>query len=96
MYAAILHLTFPPENHAAVVEFLRDEMLPVIRDNAGFRDFRVLDAGVAGELVMIDTWDRREDSEAAGTHPSAVHVHQRYAALGIEVSSARRYEVVVA
>jgi hypothetical protein len=45
---------------------------------------------------MIDTWRRREDSEAAGARPSAVRVHERYTALGITVSTARRYEVVVA
>ena len=69
MYAAILHLSFPPENHTDVVRFLGAEMLPVIRDNDGFLDFRVMDAGVPGELVMIDIWRRREDSEAAGAKP---------------------------
>jgi len=55
-----------------------------------------MDAGVPGELVMIDTWRRREDSDAAGARPAAVRVHERYNALGITVSTARRYEVVVA
>jgi quinol monooxygenase YgiN len=96
VYAAILYLSFPPENHAEVVRFLGDEMLPVIRGNDGFVDFRVMDAGVPGELVMIDTWRRREDSDAAGAKPAAVRVHERYNALGITVSTARRYEVVVA
>jgi quinol monooxygenase YgiN len=96
MYAAILYLSFPPGNHAEVVRFLGEEMLPVIRDNEGFVDFRVMDAGVPGELVMIDSWRRREDSEAAGARPTAVSVHERYTALGITVSSAKRYEVVVA
>ena len=96
MYAAILHLSFPPENHTDVVRFLGAEMLPVIRDNDGFLDFRVMDAGVPGELVMIDTWRRREDSEAAGAKPAAVTVHERYNALRITVSAAQRYEVVVA
>jgi quinol monooxygenase YgiN len=96
MYAAILYLSFPPANHTEVVRFLGEEMLPVIRDNDGFVDFQVMDAGEPGELVMIDTWRRREDSEAAGAKPAAVSVHERYAALGITVSTARRYEVVVA
>ena len=95
MYAAILHLSFPPENHAEVVRFLGEEMLPVIRDNDGFIDFRVMDAGVPGELVMVDTWYQREDSEAASSKPAAVSVHERYNALGITVSAARRYSVVV-
>ena len=96
MYAAILSLSFPPENHADVVRFLGGEMLPVMRANAGFIDFQVMDAGVPGELVMIDTWRRREDSEAAGGQPEAVQVHERYTALQITVSAARRYTVVVA
>jgi quinol monooxygenase YgiN len=94
MYAAILHLTFPPQNHDAVVDFLHSEMGPVIRDNSGFLDFRVLDAGEHGELVMIDTWDSRAASEEAAARPGAVEVHERYQALGIKVSAAKRYEVV--
>ncbi len=94
MYAAILHMTFPPERHDDVVRFLRDEMLPVIRDNAGFIDFRVLDPNSPGELVTIDTWERREDSVRAIQRPDAVAVHSRYADLGLEVASATRYTVV--
>jgi quinol monooxygenase YgiN len=95
MYAAILALSFPAVRHADVVRFLRDDMLRVIRNNEGFVDFRVLDAGVPGELVMIDTWRRREDSDAAAERPEAVAVHEQYAALEISVTSARRYAVVV-
>jgi hypothetical protein len=69
-------------------------MLPVIRANAGFLDFRVLDPGTPGELVMIDTWDSREDSAAAGQRPESVAVHARYADLGLSVTSASRYTVV--
>ena len=94
MYAAILHMTFPPERHDDVVRFLRDEMLPVIRDNAGFIDFRVLDPNSPGELVMIDTWESREDSVQAIQRPAAVAVHSRYADLELEVASATRYAVV--
>jgi quinol monooxygenase YgiN len=93
MYAAILYLTFPPENHTSVIAYLSNEMGPVIRDNPGFLDFRVLDRGTAGDLVMIDTWESQEDSAAAAARPGAVEVHERYTALGIEVSSAARYEV---
>ncbi len=96
VYSAILHLRFPPENHAAVIEYLRTEMGPVIRDNPGFLDFRVLDAGVHGELVMIDTWQRPEDSRAAAERPGAIAVHERYVALGLSVASSARHEVVVA
>lgn len=95
MYAAIPHLSFPPQNHAGVVRFLGEEMLPVIRDNDGFVDLRVMDAGAPGELVMIDTWRRREDSEAAAARDNAVAVHERYNALRITVSAAKRYVVVV-
>jgi hypothetical protein len=38
MYAAILHVSFPPTRHADVVRFLDEEMLPVIRANDGFRE----------------------------------------------------------
>jgi len=96
MYAAILHLAFPPHRHDEVIRFLADEMLPVIRGNPGFVDFRVLDAGSPGELVMMDSWVRREDSVAAGQRPNAVAVHGRYAELAITVSSATRYTVVIA
>jgi len=96
MYAAILHLAFPPDRHDEVIRFLADEMLPVIRDSPGFVDFRVLDAGNPGELVMMDSWVRREDSLTAGQRPNAIAVHRRYADLGITVSSATRYTVVVA
>ena len=95
MYAAILQMRFPPENYEAVLRFLRDEMLPIIRDNPGFRDFRVLDSGTPGTLVMIDTWDRLEDSVAAGQRPEAIAIHARYVALGLEVATATRYTVVV-
>jgi len=95
MYSAILHVAFPPERHHDVVRFLRDEMLPVIRANDGFIDFRVLDGGSPGELVMIDTWVRPEDSAAAAQQPAAVAVHERYSALGLRVTSAARYSVVV-
>jgi quinol monooxygenase YgiN len=94
MYAAILHLTFPPENHVAVIEFLRSEMGPVIRNNQGFLDFRVLDSGNRGELVMIDTWESQADSQVAAARPAAVEVHERYAALEIAVAAASRHEVV--
>jgi len=94
MYAAILHLTFPPERHDEVVRFLRDEMTPVIRDNPGFVDFRVLDDGTPGQLVMIDTWQRREDSAAAIQRPEAVAAHDRYTELEIAVTVATRYTVV--
>jgi quinol monooxygenase YgiN len=95
VYAAILHLSCPPERHADVVRFLADEMLPVIRANEGFVDLRVLDSGTPGELVMIDTWRRREDSAAAGQRPEALAVHARYTELGISVTTAGRYTVVV-
>lgn len=94
MYAAILHLTFPAERHAEVAAFLVDEMGAVIRDNDGFVDFRVLDAGQAGELIIMDTWQRREDSAAALAKPEAQAVHERYVALGIGVAKADRYEVL--
>jgi quinol monooxygenase YgiN len=94
MYAAILQMRFPPENHEAVLRLLRDEMLPVIRANPGFRDFQVLDDGTPGALVMIDIWDSREDSMAAGQKPEAIAVHARFAPLGLEVASATRYTVV--
>src|SRR5215510_12456371 len=93
VYAAILRLAFPAHRHEEVLRFLRDEMLPVIRDNPGFVDCRVLDAGVPGELVMIDTWRRREDSVTAGQKPAAVAVHSRYDDLGISVMAATRYAV---
>jgi quinol monooxygenase YgiN len=95
MYAAILHVSFPPTSHADVVRFLGDEMLPVIRANDGFLDFRVLDPGTPGELVMIDTWRHREDSTAAAARPDAAAVHARYTELGITVTAASRYAVVV-
>ncbi len=95
MYAAILHVTFPESRRADVVQFLRAEMLPVIRDNAGFIDFRVLDSGSPGELIMIDTWERQEDSTVAARHPAAAAVHARYAELGIEVASASRHTVII-
>jgi hypothetical protein len=94
VYAAILHLTFPPDRHAEVRTFLVDEMGAVIRDNSGFVDFRVLDPGRPGELVIMDTWQRREDSAVAIDKPGAQAVHARYTALGIAVASADRYEVV--
>jgi quinol monooxygenase YgiN len=94
MYAAILQLTFPAERHDEVARFLRDEMMAVIRDNEGFVDFRVLDAGTPGELVIIDTWHRQEDAMAAIQRPSAQGVHARYAELGIAVASATRYSVL--
>ena len=95
MYAAILRVTFPEPRRTDVVEFLRAEMLPVIRGNAGFIDFRVLDSGSPGELIMIDTWEREEDSAEAAKHPAATRVHARYAELGIEVASATRHTVIV-
>jgi quinol monooxygenase YgiN len=95
MYAAILYLRFPPENHADVIRFLGEEMLPVVRDNDGFIGFQVMDSGAPGELVMIDTWRRREDSEAAAAREDAVTVHERYNALRITVSAAKRYDIVV-
>jgi quinol monooxygenase YgiN len=94
MYAAFLHLTFPPERHAEVSAFLVDEMGAVIRDNDGFVDFRVLDAGRPGELVIMDTWSQRDDSAAALRKPAAQAVHDRYTALGITVVQAARYELV--
>jgi len=94
MYAAILQLSFPPERHDEVVRFLCEEMMAVIRDNDGFVDFRVLDAGAAGELVIIDTWNRREDAVAAMRRSSAQAVHERYAEMNITVVSAKRYSVL--
>jgi quinol monooxygenase YgiN len=94
MYAAILHVAFPPDRQAEVVRYLAEEMLPVIRANPGFLDFRVLDAGTPGELVLIDTWERREDSARAAQRPEAMAVHARYADLGLSVTSAGRYAVV--
>jgi quinol monooxygenase YgiN len=94
MYAAILQMRFPPENHEAVLRLLRDELLPIIRENPGFRDFRVLDDGTPGTLVMIDTWDSREDSVAAGQKPDAIAIHAQFAPLGLEAASATRYTVV--
>jgi quinol monooxygenase YgiN len=94
MYAAILHLTFPPDRHDEVAKFLSDEMLPAIRANEGFLDFRVLDAGTRGELVIMDTWRSREDSASAGQGEEAASVHARYAALEIAVASATRYSVI--
>jgi hypothetical protein len=44
---------------------------------------------------MIDTWRRREDSAAAAARPEAVAVHARYTELGITVTAASRYAVVV-
>ncbi|WP_203911831.1 antibiotic biosynthesis monooxygenase family protein [Rhizocola hellebori] len=94
MYAAILHLTFPPTKHEEVAKFLSEEMLSVIRVNEGFIDFRVLDAGTPGELVIMDTWRSREDSAAAIQGEEAVDVHARYVALEIVVASATRYSVI--
>jgi quinol monooxygenase YgiN len=93
MYAAILYLTFPADRHEDVVAFLVDEMAAVIRDNEGFVDFRVLDPGRPGELVMIDTWVRQEDSANALQKPEAQAVHARYQDLGIAVARGDRYEL---
>ena len=94
MYAAILRMRFPEENREAVVRFLRDELVPVIRDNPGFRGFQVLDDGTPGELLMVDSWERREDSVAAGQKPEAVAIHACFGPLGLEVAAATRYRVV--
>ena len=94
MYAAILHLSFPPARHDEVARFLVEEMVPVIRDNAGFIDLRVLDAHSAGELVMIDTWLSEDDSRRAAQTPAAVAVHDRFAELQLSVTSATRYAVI--
>ena len=94
VYAAILHLTFPPDRHTEVRAFLVDEMGAVIRDNDGFVDFHVLDPGRPGELTIMDIWQRRADSTVAIEKPGAQAVHARYAELGIAVASADRYEVV--
>ena len=88
-------MRFSDKHREAVVRFLRDELVPVIRDNPGFHGFQVLDADTPGELVMLDTWDSREDSVAAGQRPDAVVVHARFAVLGLEVMAATRYAVVV-
>lgn len=94
MYAAILQMTFPPERRDEVVAFLRDEMTPVIRDNPGFLDFRVLESDTPGTLTMIDTWESRSDSAAAGGTAAAVAVHTRFDDLGLAVAAATRYTVV--
>ncbi len=94
MYAALLHLTFAPERHDEVASFLRDEMMAVIRENKGFQDFRVLDAGTPGQLLIMDTWDSQEDAVAAIQLPSAQAVHARYGDLGIAVASSARYTVL--
>jgi hypothetical protein len=88
-------MSIPESRRPDVVEFLRTEMLPVIKDNAGFIDFRVLDAGSPGELIMIDTRERREDSAQAATHPAAAAVHARYAELGMAVASTTRHTVII-
>src|SRR6266699_2120282 len=95
MYAAMLCITFPESRRTEVVEFLRAEMLPVIKDNAGLIDFRVLDSSSPGELIMNDTWERQEHSAEAASHPAAAAVHARYAELGIDVASASRHTVIV-
>jgi quinol monooxygenase YgiN len=89
-------MRFPAGRRDEVVRFLHDEMLPVIRANPGFLDFRVLDAGdTPGALVMIDTWERAEDAASAGQAPAAVAVHGRFADLELSVAEATRYTVVV-
>ena len=86
----------PHERRTKVRDSIRDAAVEAPgRDNEGFIGFQVMDAGVPGELVMIDTWRRREDSERASARPAATGVHERYRALEIAVTSVTRYEVVV-
>ena len=43
---------------------------------------------------MIDTWESREDSAAAGQGEAAIAVHARFDELSLAVATATRYAVV--
>jgi hypothetical protein len=43
MYAAVLHLSVPSGRHDEIIQFLQEEMSPVIEDNEGFIGFQVVE-----------------------------------------------------
>ena len=63
MYSRIVSLTLKPNAGPEFTKALENTILPIVREQPGFRDEFLLVSPGAPEVLAISIWDSREDAE---------------------------------
>ena len=92
MYARNVTLHLKADQAAEFTRTLENDVLPMLRQQAGFKDEITFLAPEGNEAVAISLWEKKENAEAYGrdTYPAVLQTLQRVVEGTPEVDS---YEV---
>ena len=71
MQARVTPMRFPPSMRTEVVSVAQG-LVPILREQQGYKSLDVLTDAVAGEGLIISYWETEADAEASEANPSYV------------------------
>jgi hypothetical protein len=89
MYIRVTRGRFSSANTDEAVRMARDQLVPVLKQRPGFRNYYAGLNHEAGTLIAISTWDTRDQAREAQT------ARGPFEALGIRFEAAEIFEVTV-
>jgi len=94
-FARVTQLVLPPERIDELVSAMRQESLPQLRAQSGFRSLLVSGNRADGKVVVATIWESTETREASDAAMREER-QQLIARVGGHVDSVERFEVVAA
>jgi heme-degrading monooxygenase HmoA len=71
MYARVTNIRFPPELKAEVTSVAYG-LVPILKQQRGFKGLQVLTDPSAGEGIIVSLWETEADAEASETSSSYI------------------------
>ncbi len=94
MYARMTNVRFPPEMRAEVVAVARG-LVPVLKQQRGYRRLDVLTDPGAGVGIIVSFWETQADAEATETNASYIGQMSMMSSYLYEALAPKTYEVDV-
>ena len=94
MFARVTHARYPPEQHAAGMEVVVEELLPALRRAPGYRGCVLLADGKPGSCLALVLWETEEAADAAAADRAVAAAYVKLAKGGLAIESRKIYEVV--
>ena len=95
MFARVTHARYPPEQHAAGMRIVLDDLLPALRVAPGYRGCLLLADGNPGSCLALVLWETEEAADAAAAGDGVAAAYVKLAAGGLAIESRKIYEVVI-
>ena len=94
MFARVSYVRYPPEHHDAGLRFVREELLPALRQAPGYRGCHFLTDGRPGTGLALVFWESEEAADAASADRRVIAARVKLAVFGLAIESRKIYEVV--